>query len=53
MHRIDIDVGRAGNIAHRADDARPVQVVAEQEVAVARHDVQPVIIDADNVRLAA
>jgi len=41
MHRLNIDIGGAGDIAYGPDNAGPVSIGRRTEVPVARDDVQP------------
>src|SRR3972149_503370 len=53
VHGADIDISRAGDAAHRAQQAGAVLMVAEEEIAAGGHDIRGVAVDQDDMGLAA
>src|SRR4030042_519652 len=51
MHGTDIHIGVTGDFPHRPDEPGTVAVVAEKKIRTGcRHDIQPVIVDAHDMR---
>ena len=52
MHGTDVYVSIAGYLTDSSEKPWAVKVVAENEVTAGGHNINPVAVDPDNVRLA-
>ena len=52
MHRANVNIGPAGDVADRADQSGPVKMIAQQKILPGGDDIHPEVIKLDDVYLA-